>query len=138
MWRWFEPRRRCHSLYSIRFCFLIANREELWSFLPKLDRLRQFFAQTFKSGRINFLYNTLKHGERTYQRCHFSKAWVPHVQSLSFHAYSFFSGLKRHIHIGRIDWANCHRAIRLSAGKSKRLPSRLNIGRVLCKFSSLL
>ena len=39
-------------------------------------------------------YNTLQHGEHTDRKCYFSKSWISHVQSLSFHAYSFFSGLK--------------------------------------------
>ena len=40
-------------------------------------------------------YNPLQHGEHTLLRdVNFSYFWIPHVQSLSFHAYSLFSGLK--------------------------------------------
>ena len=49
-------------------------------------------------------------------RYYFSYSWFAHVQSLSFHAFPLFSGLKTTNKLRRIDliWANCYRANWLS------------------------
>ena len=39
-------------------------------------------------------YNTLPHSEANFTPTRIAQPWIPQVQSLSFHAYSFLSGLK--------------------------------------------
>ena len=62
------------------------------TFLPKCGR----FARLRSPGHWSIrpmTYNTSTTWWKCLYRCYFSDPWIPHVQSLSFHAYSLFSGL---------------------------------------------